>query len=81
MTFGQKIKNRREELGYTQVELAQKMQTSQPYISRLEKDSFNPSMPMIINIATALNISIDYLLFDNGKVEQKNNFLVNFKIR
>ena len=67
MTFGQKIRNRRTELGYTQVELAQKMQTSQPYISRLEKDGFKPSMPMIINIATALNISIDYLLLDDRK--------------
>ena len=67
MTFGKKIRTRREELGYTQVELAQKMQTSQPYISRLEKDSFNPSMSMIINIATALNISVDYLLFDDRK--------------
>lgn len=64
MTFGQKIKNRREELGYTQVELAQKMQTSQPYISRLEKGDFNPSKQMIIKMATALNISIDYLLLD-----------------
>ena len=48
MTFGQKIRNRREELGNTQVELAQKIQTSQPYISRLEKGDFNPSKQMII---------------------------------
>lgn len=64
MTFGQKIKHRREELGYTQTELAQKTQTSQPYISRLEKDDFNPSTQMIVNIAVALNLSIDYLLLD-----------------
>ncbi|MDE6781624.1 MAG: helix-turn-helix domain-containing protein [Ruminococcus sp.] len=64
MTLGQKIRNRRTELGYTQTELAQKTQTSQPYISRLEKDNFNPSTQMIVNIAVALNISIDYLLLD-----------------
>ena len=81
MTFGQKIKNRREELGYTQEELAQKVHTTQPYISRLERGWFNPSMQMIVKISTVLNISVDYLLFDNGKVEQKNNFLVDFKIR
>ena len=68
MTFGQKIKKRRDELGYTQEELAQRMQTSQPYISRLEKDGFKPSMPMIINIATALNIRIDDLLLDKKAV-------------
>lgn len=68
MTFGQKIRNRREELGYTQVELAQKMQTSQPYVSRLEKGDFNPSKQMIIKMATALKISIDYLLLDGKSI-------------
>lgn len=81
MTFGQKIKNRRKELGYTQAELAELVHTTQPYVSRLERGWFNPSMQMIVKISTALNISVDYLLFDNRKVEQKNNFLVDFKIR
>ena len=67
MTLGQKIKHRREELGYTQAELAQKTQTSQPYISRLEKDDFNPSTQMIISIAVTLGVSIDYLLLDDRK--------------
>lgn len=67
MTLGQKIKLRREELGYTQAELAQKTQTSQPYISRLEKDDFNPSTQMIISIAVTLGVSIDYLLLDGRK--------------
>ena len=67
MTLGQKIKHRREELGYTQVELARKTQTSQPYISRLEKDDFNPSTQMIISIAVTLDVSIDYLLLDDKK--------------
>ena len=68
MTFGQKIRNRREELGYTQKELAERVHTTQPYVSRLERGHFNPSMQMIINIATSLNISVDYLLFDDRKV-------------
>ncbi|MDE5620767.1 MAG: helix-turn-helix domain-containing protein [Ruminococcus sp.] len=67
MTLGQKIKKRRDELSYTQVELAQKTQTSQPYISRLEKGDFNPSTQMIVNIAVALGVSIDYLLLDGRK--------------
>lgn len=62
MTLGQKIKNRREELGYTQKELAERTQTSQPYISRLEKDDFNPSTQMVVSIAVTLGVSIDYLL-------------------
>ena len=67
MTFGQKMRNRREELGYTQVELAKKVKTTQPYISRLEKGDFNPSMKMIVNIAIALNMRIDYLLLYGKK--------------
>ena len=59
MTFGQKIRNRCEELNYTQTELAKRVHTTQPYISRLERGSFNPSMKMIINIASVLDISID----------------------
>lgn len=67
MTLGQKIKNRREELGYTQAELAKKTQTSQPYISRLEGDGFNPSTQMIVSIALALGISMDYLFLEGRK--------------
>lgn len=67
MTLGQKIKNRREELGYTQAELARKTQTSQPYISRLEGDGFNPSTQMIVSIALALGISMDYLFLEGRK--------------
>lgn len=64
MKFGQKVKSRREELGYTQEELAKKIRTTQPYISRLERGHFNPSMNMIVKISTALLISVDYLLLD-----------------
>lgn len=67
MTFGQKIRNRREELGYTQAELARKVHTTQPYVSRLERGNFNPSMKMIVKMATTLCISVDYLLFDDRK--------------
>lgn len=67
MTLGQKIKLRREELGYTQAELARKTQTSQPYISRLEKGDFNPSTQVVVSIAVTLDLSIDYLLLDDRK--------------
>ncbi len=67
MTLGQKIKHCREMLGYTQTELADKTQVCQSYISRLERDGFNPSTQMIISIAMALDVSIDYLLLDDRK--------------
>ena len=65
MTLGQKVKHCREKIGYTQVELAKRTQTSQSYISRLEKDDFNPSTQMIVSIAIILRVSIDYLLVED----------------
>ena len=65
MTLGQKVKHCREKIGYTQVELAKRTQTSQSYISRLEKDDFNPSIQMIVSIAVTLGVSTDYLLIED----------------
>lgn len=67
MTLGQKVKHCREKLGYTQKELAERTQTSQPYISRLEKDDFNPSTQMVVSIAVTLGVSIDYLLLETER--------------
>lgn len=67
MTFGQKIKIRRKQLGYTQAELAERVNTTQPYISRLEKDNLNPSMKMITKVLYALNINVEYLFSDDRK--------------
>ncbi|MBD5159454.1 MAG: helix-turn-helix transcriptional regulator [Ruminococcus sp.] len=67
MTFGQKIETRRKELGYTQEELAKRIQTTQPYISRLERGHFKPSFQRIAIISMALGISVDYLIFDDRK--------------
>ncbi len=62
MTLGQKIKNRRDELRLTQEELALKAQLSQPYLSQLEKGTFDPTAPMIVRLAVALEMSADELL-------------------
>ncbi len=67
MTFGQKVKNRREELGLTQTELASKAHLSQAYLSQLENGVFNPTAPMIVRLASALALSIDCLLLDDRK--------------
>lgn len=62
MTLGQKVKKRRRELGMTQVELRAKTGLSQGYISMLEKGIFDPTAPVIIKLAVALNTSADELL-------------------
>lgn len=67
MTLGNKIKNYRVERGMTQVELALKTGLSQGYLSQLEKSRFDPTAPVIIALAKALEISADELLGINDK--------------
>ncbi|MDE6500615.1 MAG: helix-turn-helix domain-containing protein [Ruminococcus sp.] len=67
MTFGQKVKFRRKELGLTQIELALKANISQSYLSQLENNVFNPTAPIIVRLALVLEVSIDYLLLDERK--------------
>ncbi len=62
MTLGQKVKKCRRELGMTQVELRAKTGLSQGYISMLEKGKFDPTAPVIIKLAVALNTSAHELL-------------------
>lgn len=62
MTFGQKVKNRRKELGMTQEELAERTQLRQNYISRVECNKFEPTATVIIVLAKALAMSTDELL-------------------
>ena len=62
MTLGQKIRNRRGELGLTQNELSEKSGVSQPYISLLEKGNFNPSAVYLFKLSKALSVDIEELL-------------------
>ncbi len=60
--IGRKIKNRREELGLTQPELAEISKLSQGYISRIENGKFIPKESTLIVIAASLKMSYRELL-------------------
>lgn len=60
--IGRKIKNRREELGLTQPELAEISKLSQGYISRIESGKFIPKASTLIVIAASLKISYHELM-------------------
>nr|DAG37927.1 MAG TPA: hypothetical protein [Caudoviricetes sp.] len=57
MTLGNKIRNRREELGLTQPELAAKSRLSQGYISLIETDSYIPKASTLIVLAVSLDLA------------------------
>lgn len=61
--FGNLIKQRREELGYTIKKVASAVHSSESYISRIEGHKrMNPSVCIVYGIAEVLEIDLGYLL-------------------
>lgn len=82
-TIGQKIKERREQLGLTQSELAQRLGVSQNTVNSYENKNWkNPSAKVISNLAKALSVPTIYLLDDDCQVlndADEEVLLVNFR--
>ncbi len=62
MTLGQHITTLRKAKKLSQSELGKEVGTSGDIIGRYERDEVKPSIEVIIKIADALEISIDYLV-------------------
>jgi transcriptional regulator with XRE-family HTH domain len=65
MPLGERIKELRKEVGWSQGELADKVGTDARQISRYENGRITPSLDVLARIAEALNISIDHLVFED----------------
>ena len=61
-TVGQRIKQRREHLGYTQARLATESEITPAAISQIEAGDRIPSSPILRKIASVLKVSTDFLL-------------------
>lgn len=61
---GRKIKERRQELGYSQEELAEKCSVSPSYIGHIERGSRKLSMPVAVRICDVLQVGLDRLFSD-----------------
>lgn len=66
---GERIKQRRLEIGWTQDHLCQKAGISKGFLSDLENDKRSVSAENLLEIARAMNVSLDYLM--TGKASQK----------
>jgi transcriptional regulator with XRE-family HTH domain len=62
LTFGDKIKNLREDHNLTQSDLGNALNMTQRKISYLELNRYEPSIQDIVEICRFFNISADYLL-------------------
>ncbi|TIU90038.1 MAG: helix-turn-helix transcriptional regulator [Mesorhizobium sp.] len=64
--FGEKLRNRRIELGLTLEALAEKIGSTKAYVWQLEnKKPAKPSGELLLKIANVLDISAEYLIDDS----------------
>jgi transcriptional regulator with XRE-family HTH domain len=66
VSFGERLKQLRKEKGWSQDELAFHAQIDGRQVSRYENDRVMPSVDVIIKMAKAYDVSIDYLLVDDA---------------
>ena len=67
MTLGNRIRNRREELGLNQVELAEKSKLTQATIFRIESDIIAPKATTLIVLAIALDLAPNAFLTEERR--------------
>lgn len=70
MQMGNKIAERRNALGITQVELAETMHVTRQTVSRWENNAVLPDIEKISELAAILGVSCDYLLNDNASRDE-----------
>ena len=63
--IGQQVKNARNNKQISQAELAEQIDVSVPYISRIETAVKNVSLEVLVNIANTLGVTVDFLLHGN----------------
>jgi transcriptional regulator with XRE-family HTH domain len=69
MTFGEKLKSARKNVGLTQEQLAEKLMVSRQAITKWESDKGMPDIENLKQLSKLLNVSIDYLLDDGSELD------------
>jgi transcriptional regulator with XRE-family HTH domain len=71
-TLGQRIKEKRTELGWTQDELCARARISKGFLSDIENGKQKIGAEKLLDIATVLQTTLDYLMTGSGgEVEQE----------
>lgn len=65
MQLGIKVRKLREEAGYSQSELAEKVGVTQGFISHIELGIREPGLPTLRKIAAVLGVPVEYLVKDD----------------
>jgi len=67
MNISEKIRKLRQEKGWSQTQLAKKLNTQSQNISRYERGVFTPSTEALAKFAEVFGVSVDYLLNDDAE--------------
>lgn len=72
--LGQRIRNRRKQLGLSQRDLAGQVETAATNLNHYEKGTRNTPLELVVKLATTLGVTTDFLL---GASEESQQFFVD----
>lgn len=64
--LAERLKQLRTQAGWSQAELAEKIESDGRQVSRYEKGKITPSLEALVRIAETFNITIDYLVIPDA---------------
>ncbi|MCM1328803.1 MAG: helix-turn-helix domain-containing protein [Ruminococcus sp.] len=70
-SMGERVRKRREKLGYTREELAEKLDISVTFAAEIELGKKGMSLDTLVRVCELLSVSADYILW--GKEERQEN--------
>lgn len=77
--LGQRINELRVAMGWSQVQLAEKLSISKQTVSNWENENIQPSIEMLVRIAKLFHVSTDYLLgLDNAQTINVDGLPISF---
>ena len=65
MSLGERIRQLRQQRGWSQAQLSKKLNIHQKQISGYERSIHVPSVELLIRMAELFNVSLDYIAFDD----------------
>ncbi len=65
--LNERIKQLRTDRGYSQVDLAKKLNVSKQSVSNWENDNIQPSIEMLLKISRLFSVTTDYLLGEDSR--------------
>ena len=65
-----RVKEWREERGWSQGELARRLGVSRQTVNAVETDKYDPSLPLALRMAKLFAVSVDQLFIDHWSPEE-----------